>query len=151
MGLGICGPILRSRHSWSASASRSLVVSMVGPAPCICGPRRQSSSFVTGLMARELGGGRLAQATASARRFALSTTVLIRRKRNFNTRHSIICGGVLIAYFVIRLLKSENPRWWVAIGVVMGIGFETKYTMGVFTLAELWAGGSADGCAVAIS
>jgi len=39
---------------------------------------------------------------------------------------------VLIAYFVIRLLKTENPRWWLAIGVVMGIGFQTKYTMAFY-------------------
>jgi hypothetical protein len=39
---------------------------------------------------------------------------------------------VLIAYFVIRLLKSENPRWWLAIGAVIGLGMMTKYTMVMF-------------------
>jgi hypothetical protein len=29
-------------------------------------------------------------------------------------------------------LKTENPRWWLAIGGLIGIGFQTKYTMGFF-------------------
>jgi hypothetical protein len=39
---------------------------------------------------------------------------------------------VLIAYFVIRILKTDNPRWWLAIGATIGIGFLTKYTMGFY-------------------
>jgi ABC-type amino acid transport system permease subunit len=30
------------------------------------------------------------------------------------------------------LLKTENPRWWVAIGALIGIGFQTKYTMAFY-------------------
>jgi 4-amino-4-deoxy-L-arabinose transferase-like glycosyltransferase len=30
------------------------------------------------------------------------------------------------------LLKSENPRWWLAIGAVIGLGMMTKYTMVFF-------------------
>jgi len=37
---------------------------------------------------------------------------------------------VLLAYTVIRLLKTENPRWWLAIGASMGMGMMTKYTIG---------------------
>jgi len=37
--------------------------------------------------------------------------------------------GVLVAYFVIRLLKSDDPHWWVAIGAAIGLGMLTKYTM----------------------
>src|SRR5208337_5317129 len=41
---------------------------------------------------------------------------------------------VLIAYFVIRLLKSDDPRWWVAIGTAIGLGMLTKYTMSFLVL-----------------
>jgi len=30
------------------------------------------------------------------------------------------------------LLKTENPRWWLAIGATLGVGFLTKYTMGFY-------------------
>ncbi len=41
---------------------------------------------------------------------------------------------VLAAYFVIRLLRSEAPRWWICIGATVGIGLMTKYTMSFFIL-----------------
>ncbi|HTP09054.1 MAG TPA: glycosyltransferase family 39 protein, partial [Anaerolineae bacterium] len=41
---------------------------------------------------------------------------------------------VLIAYLMIRLLKSEDPRWWLAIGATMGLGMQTKYTIGYLVL-----------------
>jgi len=85
---------------------------------------------VAGLMARELGGGRLAQVTA-ALAVALSGLALFEGTEFQYTTFDYL-WWVLIAYFVIRLLKTENPRWWLAIGVVIGIGFETKYTMAFY-------------------
>ena len=85
---------------------------------------------VTGLIARELGGGRLAQVTA-ALAVALSALPLFEGTEFQYTTFDYL-WWVLIAYFVIRLLKTENPRWWLAIGAVMGMGFETKYTMAFY-------------------
>lgn len=85
---------------------------------------------VAGLMARELGGGRLAQVTASLA-VALSTLPLFEGTEFQYTTFDNL-WWVLIAYFVIRLLKTEDPRWWLAIGATIGIGFQTKYTMGFY-------------------
>ena len=46
---------------------------------------------------------------------------------------------VLIAYFVIRLLKTENPQWCLAIGTVVGLGLMTKYAI-MFFLAGVLGG-----------
>jgi Dolichyl-phosphate-mannose-protein mannosyltransferase len=46
---------------------------------------------------------------------------------------------VLVAYFVICLLTSNDARWWVAIGAAAGVGLMTKYTM-AFLVAGLVAG-----------
>src|SRR6202049_5017727 len=86
--------------------------------------------FFTGLMARELGGGRLAQVAAAAA-IALSPLSLF-EGTEFQYSTFDYLWWVLIAYFVIRLLKTENPRWWLAIGATIGIGFLTKYTMGFY-------------------
>lgn len=85
---------------------------------------------ITGLMARELEGRRLAQVTA-ALAVTLSALPLF-EGTEFQYSTFDYLWWVLIAYFVIRLLKTENPRWWLAIGVVMGVGFQTKYTMGFY-------------------
>jgi len=84
----------------------------------------------TGLMARELGGERLAQ-IAAAVAIALSPLPLF-EGTEFQYSTFDYLWWVLIAYFVIRLLKTENQRWWLAIGATIGIGFQTKYTMGFY-------------------
>ncbi len=85
---------------------------------------------ITGLIAWELGGGRLAQITA-ALSVALSTLPMFEGTEFQYTTFDNL-WWVLIAYFVIRLLKTENPRWWLAIGATIGLGFQTKYTVGFF-------------------
>ncbi len=82
---------------------------------------------VTGLMAYELGGGRLAQISA-ALSVALSGLSLFEGTEFQYTTYDYL-WWVLIAYFVIRLLKTKNPRWWLAIGAAAGLGLQSKYTM----------------------
>ena len=92
---------------------------------------------VTGLMARELGGKRLAQATA-ALAVALSPLPLFEGTEFQYTTFDYL-WWVLIAYFTIRLLRTDNPRWWLAIGAAAGMGLLTKYSI-VFFIAGILAG-----------
>ena len=85
---------------------------------------------VAGLMARELGGGKLAQVTA-ALAIALSGLPLFEGTEFQYTTFDYL-WWCLIAYFVIRLLNTDNPRWWLAIGAMVGLGLQTKYTMAFF-------------------
>jgi 4-amino-4-deoxy-L-arabinose transferase-like glycosyltransferase len=80
---------------------------------------------LTGLMAHELGGRRGAQVMAAmaAIPFSLAGGALMQYV-SFD-----YVFWVLTAYFVVRLLKSENPRWWLAIGAAVGLGMMSKYTM----------------------
>jgi hypothetical protein len=93
--------------------------------------------IVTGLMARELGGRRVAQ-VAAALAVALSPIPTFEATEFQYTTFDYL-WWVLIAYFTIRLLKSENPRWWLAIGAAVGLGLETKYAI-VFYIAGLLVG-----------
>jgi hypothetical protein len=92
---------------------------------------------VTGLMARDLGGGRLAQVTAVLA-VALSPLPLFEGTEFQYTSFGFL-WWVLIAYFTIRLLKSGDPRWWMAIGAVVGLGLLTKYDI-VFYIAGILGG-----------
>jgi len=91
----------------------------------------------TGLMARELGGGRLAQATA-ALAVALSPLPLFNGTEFQYTSFDFL-WWVLIAYFTVRLLKTDNPRWWLAIGATVGLGLLTKYSI-LFFIAGILGG-----------
>ena len=118
IGLGIFGVSLVGLRLFSVIAQALVVV-------------------VAGLMARELGGGRLAQ-VAAALAVALSPVPLFEGTEFQYTTFDNL-WWVLIAYFMIRLLKTENPRWWLAIGATVGIGLLTKYTI-CFLVAGILAG-----------
>lgn len=87
---------------------------------------------LTGLMARELGGKRHVQLLAAVA--AGISPVSIIQGAVFQYVSFDYLWGVTVTYFLIRLLKSEDPRWWLAIGAMLGIGMETRYTMGVLAL-----------------
>jgi 4-amino-4-deoxy-L-arabinose transferase-like glycosyltransferase len=91
--------------------------------------------LVTGLMAREIGARRETQLVAAmaAVPFCLPAGALMQYVSFDNL------FWVLTAYFVVRLLQSENPRWWVAIGASIGLGMMTKYSI-LFLVAGLGAG-----------
>ena len=85
---------------------------------------------LTGLMTKELGGRRGAQLVAvfSTIPFCLGAGALMQYV-SFD-----YFFWVLAAYFVLRLLNSEDPRWCLAIGAAIGLGMQTKYTMGFCAL-----------------
>jgi hypothetical protein len=82
---------------------------------------------MTGLMARELGGGRAAQTLA-----ALGTAValvFIATAGLFTMDPFDELWWAVAAYIFIRLTRREEPRLWLAFGLVAGIGLFTKLSM----------------------
>lgn len=93
--------------------------------------------FVTALMTKELGGEGLAPAAAV---LAVGFSIYpLYEGRSFVYTSFDYLWWVLAAYFTIRLLKSGNPRWWLAIGAIEGFGLLTKYSM-AFLIAGLFCG-----------
>jgi hypothetical protein len=85
---------------------------------------------IAGLMAREMGARRGAVIVAAVATvpYCLGAGQLMQYVA-FDA-----LAWALAAYFVVRLLKSGDPRWWVAIGASIGFGMLTKWTMGFFAL-----------------
>jgi MFS family permease len=92
---------------------------------------------IAGLMAKELGGSRKAQILA-ALGAGIGILTLIQGAL-FQYVAFDFLWFVLLAYFTIRLLKSDDPRWWLAIGGVIGLGMMTRYTMGVYVVSLVLA------------
>ncbi len=86
---------------------------------------------LTGLMAREMGGGVRAQVLAGAALvpYALGAGALM----VYNSFDNIC--WVLVAWFVVKMLRSGDARWWVAIGAAVGFGMLAKYAMAFFAAA----------------
>jgi hypothetical protein len=91
----------------------------------------QSVAMVlTGLMARRFGGGRaamiIAALAAALAPISLSASSLMQYV-SFD-----YLFFVLMAWFVVLLVDSNDPRWWIAIGAAIGLGVLTKYTVAFF-------------------
>ena len=84
-----------------------------------------------GLMAREMGARRGAQLVAAV---AAVPFCLGGGYQMMYVAFDALAWA-LTAYFIVRLLNSQDPRWWVAIGAGIGLGMMTKYTMGFFALS----------------
>ena len=91
--------------------------------------------FVAGMIARELGGGRRAQLLAAAS--TLVTLAFLAVGSEFSPVVFDELWWSLLAYLTIRLVKRREPKIWIPIGVVVGIGLLTKLTMLFFVGALL--------------
>lgn len=85
------------------------------------------SYWITGMMARALGGGRFSQALAVI--CAATAPLGITNTRFFSYQTFDYLWWVLAAYLIIRLVQTDNPRWWLSIGAILGLGMLTKYSI----------------------
>jgi Dolichyl-phosphate-mannose-protein mannosyltransferase len=102
------------------------------PAIAVC-----AAMVLAGRMAGELGGTRGAQilsaAAAGVAPVSLNQAALLQYV-SFD-----YLWGVTACYLLLRLLKSGDPRWWVPVGAALGLGMETRYTMGFLALGIVCA------------
>ena len=131
---GSCGVIRRSRRfSVGCPCNSSELRSPISV--FLLRSRMRSRSSYTGLIARELGGGRGAQLLAACASvpFALAAGALMQYV-SFD-----YLAWVAVAYFVARLCRSGDPRWWLGIGAAIGFGMLSKYSI-PFLVAGLAVG-----------
>ncbi len=89
--------------------------------------------YLTGLMVRELGGGKAAQILAASA-VALAP-VHLALDSFFSPNAFEVLWWTLGSYLLILVLKSNTTKLWIWIGVVAGIGLENKHTMLLFGAA----------------
>src|SRR5215470_2360320 len=81
---------------------------------------------LAGLMARELGGGRFAQLLAAGA--ALASPMLLGANWLFQTVTFDQLAWTVALLLAARLVRTGEPRWWLAVGAAVGVGLEAKYT-----------------------
>ncbi len=90
---------------------------------------------ISGLIARELGGGRRAQLLAAVS--TLFTLAFLAFGSIFTPDFLDSLWWPLLAYVVIRTVRRRRPRLWVIAGLIIGVGLLTKLTLFFFVGALL--------------
>ena len=116
--LTLFGVSLPGLHLWSALAAWATVA-------------------IAGLTAREFGGGRRAQLLAA---FAAATTpTLLAIDHLFGPTAFDVLAWAGLAFIVAKIGRTGESRWWVAAGLVLGLGLTNTHSVGLFA-AALFAG-----------
>jgi hypothetical protein len=89
--------------------------------------------FLTGLLARELGGGRFAQFLAAAAMLFAPAYLAFDSFFSMNAFEPIF--WLLCALIAVRIVRGASPRLWLAFGAIAGLGLENKHSMAVFGFA----------------
>jgi hypothetical protein len=90
---------------------------------------------LTAVFARELGAKRFGVALTAALAATPGVWWVMDHQFAMNTFEALFWTGC--AYVVLRLIKTQNPKWWLAFGLVAGVGLENKYSIVVFAFALL--------------
>ena len=93
--------------------------------------------LLTGLVARELGGRRLAQGLAALAVITAPVWMVMFSYQSMNAFEQLIWTGC--AWVIVRILRTGNERLWVVFGVLAGLGLENKHTMAFFGVAVVVA------------
>jgi dolichyl-phosphate-mannose-protein mannosyltransferase len=118
VSLGLFGPSVWWLRLWPSIAGALMVV-------------------LAALIARELGGGRAARILAALG--AATSLVLLGANWLFQTVTFDQLLWMACFWIAARLLRTRESRWWIVLGVLVGIGLETKYTI-IALVAGLVAG-----------
>ncbi|HXW57165.1 MAG TPA: glycosyltransferase family 39 protein [Candidatus Cybelea sp.] len=131
-----------SRHlDWGYVDQPPLIAAMAWLVRHTLGPSLPALRFVSGLagaaevvltamIARELGGGRFAQALAAIS--VLVATGILAADSLFTMNAFEPLFWMACAYLLVRMMKTGNERLWLAFGAVAGMGLENKYSMMIF-------------------
>ncbi|GMW01956.1 MAG: hypothetical protein AMXMBFR84_30920 [Candidatus Hydrogenedentota bacterium] len=86
--------------------------------------------FLTGLTARRLGGGAFAQAIACLA--YLIAPVYLRSGNILSIPSFEPFYWILCCYLIVCIVQDNNPKLWLWVGVVAGLGLMNKHTMAFF-------------------
>jgi 4-amino-4-deoxy-L-arabinose transferase-like glycosyltransferase len=87
---------------------------------------------LTGLLAREMGGGRFAMGLAALASALAGVYLVMHYLFTMNAFEPLFWTGC--AYVLVRIVRTGDQRLWLAFGALAGLGLQNKYSMAVYGL-----------------
>lgn len=91
--------------------------------------------WMAGQLAREMGGGRFAQALAALAVIPVPIYLILQHWLTMNAFEPLL--WMVCLWCVVRAINRGEPRYWFWFGALTGIGLETKYTIAVLVFGVL--------------
>jgi 4-amino-4-deoxy-L-arabinose transferase-like glycosyltransferase len=89
--------------------------------------------LLTGLLAREMGGGRFAMGLSAVASALAFVNVVMHYLFTMNAFEPLFWTGC--AYVLVRIVQTGNQKLWLWFGLLAGIGQQNKYSMAVYAFA----------------
>jgi hypothetical protein len=91
--------------------------------------------WLTGKLAREMGGGRFAQVLAALAVVVVPIYLLMHHWLTDNAWEPLMWMGCI--WLVVRAINTGDARYWLWFGVLAGLSFENKYSIAFLLLGVL--------------
>jgi hypothetical protein len=89
--------------------------------------------FLTGSIARRLGGGTFAQSLAALAMAVAPGFLIFCGFYSMNPFESLLWTGCV--YVIVRIVQEDEPRLWTLVGLLVGVGLLNKHTLVVYALS----------------
>jgi Dolichyl-phosphate-mannose-protein mannosyltransferase len=89
--------------------------------------------WLTGALARQFGGGRLAQGLAALVALVAPVYLAFSSYLSMNSIEPVVWTACVLV--VVRMIQTGDTRLWIAFGLLSGVGLLNKHTMAVFAFA----------------
>jgi len=91
--------------------------------------------WLSGKLAREMGGGRFAQSLAALAVLPVPIYLIMHHWMTMNAFEPLVWMGCV--WCVVRAINTGRLSYWLWFGVIAGVGFETKYSIAFLLLGVL--------------
>ena len=96
-----------------------------------------ASVFFIGILTKETGGGRFAQCLAACTMAATPVIVTFGSFYSMNAYEPLL--AIILLILAVKMIKENDPKRWVLIGILMGLGLMNKHTFAVFIVVFVFA------------
>lgn len=96
-----------------------------------------ASVFFTGILTKEIGGRRFAQCLAACTMTATPVIVAFGGFYSMNAYEPLL--AILLLIFTVKMIKENNSRRWILLGIIMGLGLMNKHTFAVFIIVLVFS------------